>query len=973
MLAPNIDSTLGDYKPVTVLPEELDFYQSYAWCLNPHITAREAIRHLEEGVFKLASVRKPWQFDEVVTNILLLSCGLLNCVDGYLGGPTLRLPGGMARSRFGRTANRLVDMLSSAVWRRSRVARWRQQWLAVLNNFLSFIVAAEDNNICRVIDSARKLTSVLKTRLPVDLLAKRLSIPSPFGHLDLTPNDVLRLGNAFICQFPERGQPIVLVGLRTSGSYFAPLLNALLQTQGYRAVELLTVEPKKGPGRWERQALEGFAARGFWALILDDPPHSSETIFAALDMVQRAGFGAGQVKIVAPTHPARPNWFQSLPGNAVITQPPEQWHKRELLHPKAVELRLAEYFGHQNFASASVVASRNADEFNAHLQRTPTDKRLARLKRVFEVQLETPAGETQTRYVLAKSVGWGWLGYRAFLMGYQLSGYVPPVLGLRDGILFMEWVPNQPIKSPCQRNELLAASASYTAARVRRLNLSHSAARMDLKRSNNGHLTLAYALSQAYGRFLPQKLMRPRLAAMLRMHQCPVPTLVDGNMRGDEWILAPQGPLKSDYEHHGMGKLALNVIDPAYDLADTILHFELSEAEESRLIQQYIAESGDHTVKQRLFLNKLLAGLWAMNAVQEQLFDTPSGGDTQQRYHLRFMNAWNFLTVHTARHCGSLCHPRADLRWRAPLIFLDLDGIVDRRLFGFPASTAAGIEAISLLSAHDFSVALNTARSASEVKDYCSAYSLSGGVAEYGSYLWDAVHQREQVLISTEAARQLEEIRNRLRKIPGVFLDERHRYSVRAFSYQKRSPERVLSLLTTENRSSIGEGVLAPISPCIVHQLLADLRLDKLTFLQNSIDTTIVAAENNKGTGLAALRDWVLASEAETIAIGDDEPDLAMFRVATRSFAPANIGCRRQARLLGCQVAPYPYQRGLLHIVRNITHLDDGHYECAGGKNNPLGEDDLFFSALQAGDERWSANLLRAILHPAASFSFFIH
>jgi hypothetical protein len=216
-------------------------------------------------------------------------------------------------------------------------------------------------------------------------------------------------------------------------------------------------------------------------------------------------------------------------------------------------------------------------------------------------------------------------------------------------------------------------------------------------------------------------------------------------------------------------------------------------------------------------------------------------------------------------------------------------------------------------------------------------------------------------------------MRNHLRKIPGVFLDDRHQYSIRAFSYQKRSPERVLSLLTTENRSSIGDGVLAPISPCIVHQLLADLRLDKLTFLQNSIDTTIVAAENNKGTGLAALRDWVLASEAETIAIGDDEPDLAMFRVATRSFAPANIGCRRQARLLGCQVAPYPYQRGLLHIVRNITHLDDGHYECAGGKNNPLGEDDLFFSALQAGDERWSANLLWAILHPAASFSFFIH
>ena len=52
-----------------------------------------------------------------------------------------------------------------------------------------------------------------------------------------------------------------------------------------------------------------------------------------------------------------------------------------------------------------------------------------------------------------------------------------------------------------------------------------------------------------------------------------------------------------------------------------------------------------------------------------------------------------------------------------------------------------------------------------------------------------------------------------------------------------------------------------------------------------------------------------------------------MFRVATRSFAPANISCRRQARLLGCQIASHPYQRGLLEIVRKIVHPDGGHCE----------------------------------------------
>ena len=116
----------------------------------------------------------------------------------------------------------------------------------------------------------------------------------------------------------------------------------------------------------------------------------------------------------------------------------------------------------------------------------------------------------------------------------------------------------------------------------------------------------------------------------IRKRPCPSPTHIDGNMHRSEWILGPQGPLKTDYEHHGMGKTELNVIDPAYDLADTILNLALSPEEERNLIRQYIAESGDAAVEQRLFMHKLLAGLWAMSRTQTQLFDSPRGGDAQR-------------------------------------------------------------------------------------------------------------------------------------------------------------------------------------------------------------------------------------------------------------------------------------------------------------------------------------------------------
>jgi hypothetical protein len=79
-------------------------------------------------------------------------------------------------------------------------------------------------------------------------------------------------------------------------------------------------------------------------------------------------------------------------------------------------------------------------------------------------------------------------------------------------------------------------------------------------------------------------------------------------MRRQEWINGPVGPLKADFEHHGMGKNELNVTDPAYDLADAILQFELSPEEEKELILRYVAETGDNGVKERLFLHKLLAG-----------------------------------------------------------------------------------------------------------------------------------------------------------------------------------------------------------------------------------------------------------------------------------------------------------------------------------------------------------------------------
>jgi len=968
MHAPTAISAASEHVAApSVLPEELEFYQSYDWCLNPYFTVSEAAAHLREEIDKLATAPNDWRLGEVATNIFLFSCGLLNCIEERLLGTTLRLPKRLAATAVGRGARRLVEAVADKPLTRRRLARWRKQLLADLNDFLSLMVGRQTLDAARLVESGHRLKTVLETTLPADLQAQRLGTPIPFRRLDLTQNDCLSLAEAFVHRFPDRAQPLLVLGLRTAGTYFAPLLRAYFEANGYRNVALMTVEPNKGAGRRENNELQEFAKRGYWALIVDDAPSSSGTVLTAFDITQHAGFTSGNVKFLVPTHPAKPNWFKPLPESSVVTLLPDQWYKKRLLDPKVAKDRLTEYFRGRNYTRVSVIESTATEKFDAYLHGTASDDRGIRLKRIFEVELEAPDGQKQTKYVLAKSVGWGWLGYHAFLAGYRLSEYVPPLLGLRDGILYMEWLPQAQAQPVIDRDELIDTAASYVAARVDRLKLPGSAAGMDLKKHDNGSRLLAQALSRAYGRFPADRLMQSRLAKLVRKQRCPSPTFIDGNMHVSEWILGPRGPLKTDYEHHGMGRSVLNVVDPAYDLADAILNLSLSSDEERRLIKQYIAASGDAAVEQRLFMHKLLAGLWAMSQAQDKFFDSQRGSKAKHDYHRRFMNAWNFLTVQSARYCGSFYQPQAAQRWHAPLVVLDIDGVLDRRMFGFPCPSAAGIEALSLLNAHGLSVALNSARSVGEMKDYCEAYGLAGGVAEYGSYLWDAVGRRERVLISPEAQKQLAKLRGHLQRVPGVFLDERHRYSIKAFTYRNK-PQGVMHALVGSARvSSIGDGAMVPLSTHIVHQLLEDLELDRLTFRHTGLDTAIVAKEADKGTGLIALQDWVLTPDAETIAVGDDEPDLAMFRVATRSFAPANIGCRNQARLHGCKIVPHSFQRGLLDIVRGIVHPDGNQCEhCRRAETAAHRTDDLILAALQAADQSWSTNLRKALRDPAA-------
>ena len=132
----------------------------------------------------------------------------------------------------------------------------------------------------------------------------------------------------------------------------------------------------------------------------------------------------------------------------------EQWHKPELMCEERAAAQLTEYLG-----ECEVRASERAERCTALLRSSSSDARVPRLKRVYEVRAR---GETM--FVLAKSVGWGWLGYPAFIAAEKLADRVPHLLGLRDGILYTQYVPQNGEAQPSVED-----IADYVAARARLL------------------------------------------------------------------------------------------------------------------------------------------------------------------------------------------------------------------------------------------------------------------------------------------------------------------------------------------------------------------------------------------------------------------------------------------------------------------------------------------------------------------------
>ncbi|MGE0453572.1 MAG: HAD hydrolase family protein [Vicinamibacteria bacterium] len=939
------------------IEEEAEFYGRHRWCLDAFPSVGQARARLRGQLALLGDTHDDWRRDEIVRSVFLLACAVADSTDDHLAGetwdfsqavavvPALDLPARLA-ARIDRAARR---------WRSARLAAlasWRDAWGAATRAFLQASLAVESPDPRAIEAASTSLVRLLDAPLDARLRERRIKVPAAYRNQDLTHQDVVELASRYAAELEDRRAPLLVVGLRTAGSYFAPLAQATLAARGCADVEAVTLRPKRGVAPRERALLERGARRGARALVLDEPPDTGASLCLGLELLKIAGFAPERLAALVPVHPARPDWrraYEALPleGVRLLTLAPERWHKRRLLEDTAVDARLRQYFARRGYAECAVVKSQAAERINRELEGLSEHKFHTRLKRVYEVRLRRGDGPGETRFVLAKSVGWGWLGYHAFWSGAALREFVPAPLGLRDGILYSEWLRDAgPPELGRDRERLPQRIAGYVATRVEGLGLAEDPLAGSAHEGRKGVELLAAALGGAFGSKPASVLARGRLRHELTRSPCPRPTLIDGRMRLSEWLRAGAGVLKTDYEQHGFGKTELNVCDPAYDLADAILHFQLSAAEEARLLREYEARTGDAGAVGRLFFLKLLAGTAAANAALDNLRDPRCHGRRAEQNE-GYLAACEFLTTQAARASGALCGAPERPRWRAPAVVLDVDGVLDKLFLSFPTTTAAGIEALRLLHAHGAALALNTARPLAEVREYCRAYGMLGGVAEYGAVAWDAPSDRTRVLVSPAAREELLRLAESLRSVPGVFLNDRYQHSLRVYAFER--------------------GRTVPAPDGLVQGLVAELGLRLLSVRHTYLDTTVVASQTDKGKGLVALLELAGLDRRDTIAIGDSEPDLAMFRVAGRCFAPSHASGRAIARQLGCEIARGSFQHGLLSAARAIVHPEGGRCPRCRPAPRPSG---LWWELLVAADRGRLASLGRALLDPRSLEAF---
>ncbi|MBR7835938.1 HAD family phosphatase [Actinospica durhamensis] len=568
--------------------------------------------------------------------------------------------------------------------------------------------------------------------------------PSCFRSFDQHPRDCAELARRFAQRHPDRGAPVVVLGVRTSGGYLAPLIAAFLRRQGYDA-EAATVRPG---GPLPRRALAGLraGAQPGRVVVVDDPPSSGAALAKAVRAARACGFAAAQVVTLYAS-------FAEEAAGALPREVPrivlgaKDWHIRKLLSPQSV----AE-FVRETFADHDIL------EVVSDEPGLPTRAGHLGVRATVWLRSERGVHRLDLR---AEGVGTGYLGRHAYDVASRLPGTTPRVYALRDAVMLR--AAGEPLAAAAVP---LAAAADYVAARRERLRVARDRSAL-LGGRQPAWEVAGRIFAAGFGRLGPA--VRPLLIdpPLRELTAAKTPCLTDGTTVLTGWETTPDGSLyKSDFDDGCFSHLDLACYDAGYDLAGAAVGQPESE---SALLARYEARTGEWIAPARWCVYRSVQAWNLRRAADGAASDAePVEAIRAQTRALQELFGRLYL--------GDLAEEPA-----GPWVVLDVDGVLELDFGGVPAPTIASMTALRALRAHGYRVLLATGRSLPEVRDRCVAYRLAGGVAEYGAVATDA-HTGSVYDLVTAANwnRQRRVLMEELAAFPEVRLDPRYRWAVRA-------------------------------------------------------------------------------------------------------------------------------------------------------------------------------------------------
>jgi hydroxymethylpyrimidine pyrophosphatase-like HAD family hydrolase len=756
-----------------------------------------------------------------------------------------------------------------------------------------------------------------------------------FRSFDQRPEDCRRIVDRLTGRFPDRGRPVLVVGLRTSGSYLGPLCGAFLTMSGYD-VDVMTFRPGQPWLEAEAERVARAVREARLVCLVDDPPRSGSQLADAAEAFERAGIARRSLVLLfqlfgsAESLPARLRSYQTVALGW------DEWSVHDDLTPTAVHRTLARVLPGRRIARWPAAADGDmlvgaiADVEAVGPPPTSNPPGRGHVSALFRARLvDERTGNREEHYVHVKGAGIGYFGAHSLAVAGALSAHLPPVYALENGLLYVDWLPEQwrlCSRGPGEEPAIASGIAAYVAARRRALAVGEDVSERLVGRGAVWEI-LADMLSDAFGRakYAARPLVNRTAKRLVRPSW---PSIVDGSMSLAHWFApptheaAPNGLLKVDFDVRAFSNEDAYCYDALFDLAsaaaddsEAIAFGAADDQFGEQLRHEFARAVGEAVPDERWLLYQLVYhhqvargrdhrhGAVSHAAPRDLL----ARETAMSRAYQRYFGGLYFADL-TPPRSGGLCA-------------IDVDWVLESRWLTFPVISPAGALALRALARHGYRPVLATGRSLPEVQDRCIAYRLAGGVAEHGAVVYEHGSCRVRSMLSAADCADMDALRAELARTPGVWLDPRHQHGIRAHCIDSH-------------------GRRSGLNPDVIQRVLARTgAAERFTAHVAPSQTDFTPAHIDKGTGLRTLAGELAAGDVArsgpllAFAIGDSASDLPMLELAGRAFAPANadralrVGRDRSVQI---EVMTRPTQAGLLRAVSSfLGHAPRGCTTCA--------------------------------------------